>query len=328
MLPNESLLIVLQFADYRTLVLAKLAGAPLLRLATKYAEDLARHRSFRITFRTAYISYIDLAIGERAKRIRYEPGNQQSLVAACRELDAVTGPHTVANLIIFESTMNMPDVGAVFEAATALKYAGDVDLYWPDGSTGGSTNPEVFLHNFEGMKTLRLSLDYSTFRQLSWAFLRKESTRGLRLIKVSGCRSPPTGSMDRSAEELVRYCVTLPHLQDGEPLELDFSDNHFSGAFGLRIVELLRSTAREATFRMRADYDDAELIRNAVGAQSHYSIDYAGNYITHYASDNSGIEVKAKGSLRGGFRGDESQYPCAVVIERTAEIPRKKPRNE
>ncbi|KAH7709898.1 hypothetical protein AAVH_22831 [Aphelenchoides avenae] len=241
MLPNESFLVVLHFADYKTLVLAKLAGRRFLRLATTYAEELARHRRFRVTFHTSYISYSDVTIDERPKRIRYEPVNQASLAAACQEVADVIGPHAVSNLAFSGSTMIMDGVGAVFEAAPALKYAEDVDLYWPGDSTSVNNDPEAFMQNFAGMKTLSLSLGFDTFRQLSWSFLRKESARELRLIKVSGCGSAPPRPMDRSVEELVRCCVTLPHLQGGAPLELNgappFSKNKFTGPFGLQIIE-------------------------------------------------------------------------------------------
>ncbi|KAH7715965.1 hypothetical protein AAVH_16634 [Aphelenchoides avenae] len=99
MLPNEPLLIVLQFADYGTLVLAKLAGARFQRLAVKYAEELALRRRFVVTFGSSYyISYLD-AIGEDLKKIPYAPFNQPSLEAACRELKDVIGPHAVATLL-------------------------------------------------------------------------------------------------------------------------------------------------------------------------------------------------------------------------------------
>lgn len=229
---------MLHFADYRTLVLTKLAGRRFLRVTMKYAGELARHRRFRVTFHTSYVSYIDVEVGERPTRMRYEPDNQASLADACRELAGVIGPHAVANLTFTGSTLNTDGVGAVFAAAPPLKYAENLELYWPDGSTDGGTNPEVFMSDFAGKKTLRLSLDYNNFHKLSWSFLREESARDLRLIKVSGCDSAPPGSMNRSVDELVRYFVTLPHLQGGRPFELDFSGNYFCGAFGLRIIEV------------------------------------------------------------------------------------------
>ncbi|KAH7660424.1 hypothetical protein AAVH_43792, partial [Aphelenchoides avenae] len=229
LLPNESLLIVLQYADYKTLVLTKLAGRRFLQLARKYAEELARHRRFRVTFRTSYISYSDVEVGERPKRIRYEPVNQPSFAAACRELDGAIGRHAVASLTFTGSTMIMGGVGAVFEAAPALKYAEDVYLRWPSDSTNGSNDPNAFLLNFEAMKTLRLSLGYNSniFRQLNWTFVQKESARELRLIKVSGCGPVRIGIMNDSVKELARYCVTLSHLQGGQPLELGFSNSFF-----------------------------------------------------------------------------------------------------
>ncbi|KAH7707845.1 hypothetical protein AAVH_24918 [Aphelenchoides avenae] len=319
LLPNDSFFVVLQFADYKTLVAAKLSGARFLRFVSKYAAELLFRRSFRVTFHNTYISYSDGTIGERLKRIRYEPANQQSRAVACRKLDRAIGSHAVANLVFSGSTLNMHGVGAVFEAAPALKHAESLDLYWPDSSTGGSTNSDAFLHNFDGMKTLRLSLDYKTFRLLSWSFLRKESARKLRLIKVSGRNPPTTGSMNASVKELVRYCVTMPHLQDGKPFELDISHNIFSGAFGVCSDGEFSFMGPTQRHRTRSDFPDVD---SAVGARSDYSV-AAGNYITRYASDNNGILVKAKGPLRGA-----GQDPCSVVIQRTAEVPGKKPRHE
>ncbi|KAH7708590.1 hypothetical protein AAVH_24168 [Aphelenchoides avenae] len=68
--------------------------------------------------------------------------------------------------------------------------------------------------------------------------------------------------------------------------------------------------------------DDAELIRNTVGSRSNGSIAY--DYVTRYASDDSGIVVEVKEHLGGA-----GQDPCWVTIQRTAaEVPRKKPRHE
>lgn len=50
MLPNELLFIVLQFVDYKTLVLAKLVGAPFLRIVTKFVKELAWRRRYHVTF--------------------------------------------------------------------------------------------------------------------------------------------------------------------------------------------------------------------------------------------------------------------------------------
>ncbi|KAH7714310.1 hypothetical protein AAVH_18329 [Aphelenchoides avenae] len=84
MLPNESLLVVLRFADYKTLVLIKLAGALFLRLTIKFAEELARRRSFRVYFYHICITYEDVTVGGPGI-IRYERANQTSLIAACRD---------------------------------------------------------------------------------------------------------------------------------------------------------------------------------------------------------------------------------------------------
>ncbi|KAH7708589.1 hypothetical protein AAVH_24167 [Aphelenchoides avenae] len=209
MLPNESLLQVLHFVDYKTLVLAKLAGAPLLRVATKYAEELARRRSYQVDFYTRYISYVDEAVDEHPKQIRFAAFNQASLTAACRELEGVIGRHAVATLFFNPDALCTDGVIAVFEAAPALKYAEDVDLSWPGNST---TSPEDFLQNFAGMKALRLSLLHDAIRQMNWTFLRKESAREMRLLEVSGYGPAPTGSVNDSVEKLVRCWVTLPRL--------------------------------------------------------------------------------------------------------------------
>ncbi|KAH7691425.1 hypothetical protein AAVH_40059, partial [Aphelenchoides avenae] len=120
MLPNESLLIVLQFADYETLVLTKLAGARFLRLVKKYAEELARRRRLRVTFVPNVISCYDMVPDSRHVMINYEPGNQASVAVACRELASVIGPHAVAELYLYRN-VNMPcDGSTIFEAAPAL----------------------------------------------------------------------------------------------------------------------------------------------------------------------------------------------------------------
>lgn len=51
------LLRVLNFADYPILVIGKLAGAPLLRLAMKFADELACRRRFLVMLLTDHISY-------------------------------------------------------------------------------------------------------------------------------------------------------------------------------------------------------------------------------------------------------------------------------
>ncbi|KAH7708694.1 hypothetical protein AAVH_24056 [Aphelenchoides avenae] len=230
MLPNESLLVVLGFADYRTLVIAKLAGTPFLRVVTKFAEELARRRSFRVTFYTEQLVYYD---GERRTSILYEAGNETSIVAACRELNAVIGPHFVDHLYFCDNTWNMPGVSVIFEAAPQLKYAEDVEILIDDGVVD-----EAFMRNFAGLKELRLWLDYDAFSQLSWTFLREESARELRLIEFTqNWRENVRTTL--AVEDLVRYCVTLPNRQGGEPLELEFMQTVFSSRnVGRRIIEV------------------------------------------------------------------------------------------
>ncbi|KAH7714317.1 hypothetical protein AAVH_18336 [Aphelenchoides avenae] len=177
MLPTESLLVALHSADYKTLILAKLATARFLRLIDKFAHELEVRRRFRVDFCATCIEYEDVTIRARSRSIRFEPGNRASLASACRYFAGVIGPHSVANLTFTGSAWNMGGVGAVFAYDFLLKYAENVDIYWPNGSTSSSINPEAFLYNFVGMKMLRLSLGYDTFRQLNWTFLRKELAR-------------------------------------------------------------------------------------------------------------------------------------------------------
>lgn len=116
---------MLHFVDYKTLVVAKLAGRYFLQRVRKFAGDLARHRRFRIMFISGSVVYDDVTIG---RSIPYEPGNQQSLAAACRELAKAIGPPGVAELTFCANTWNTPGIGEIFEAAPPLKYAEDVLL--------------------------------------------------------------------------------------------------------------------------------------------------------------------------------------------------------
>ncbi|KAH7708695.1 hypothetical protein AAVH_24057 [Aphelenchoides avenae] len=231
MLPNESLLVVLGFADYRTLVHAKFAGAPFLCVVAKFAEELARRRNFRVNFFPKWLTYYE---DELRKSICYEEGNETSLAAACRELNGVIGPHFVTTLMFPENTWNMPGIRVIFEAAPQLKYAEDVEIF-VDG--GAADNSEAFMSNFSGLKALRLWRDSDTFRQFNWAFLQRESARGLRLIKFTRNWDEDVNT-SLSVEVLVRCCAALPHRQGGEPLELNFPETVFSGAFGRRIIKL------------------------------------------------------------------------------------------
>ncbi|KAH7714311.1 hypothetical protein AAVH_18330 [Aphelenchoides avenae] len=130
------------------------------------------------------------------------------------------------------------------------------------------------MHNFAGLKTLRLRLDYEVFSQFNWAFLRRDGAHNLRLIKVTG------------------HSAKLPHTLAGEPLELDFSENVFYAAFGLRIIELLRNSGCELIFRMRT-------LRNGGGFkldERDYAVDVDGA-TKRYVCRNSGIVVEVDGCL-------------------------------
>ncbi|KAH7698725.1 hypothetical protein AAVH_34179, partial [Aphelenchoides avenae] len=120
MLPNELLLQVLHFSDYRTLVLAELAGRRFLRLATECAAKLACRLSYRIAFDITAIHFIDVSLGELQCMCRYERGGLSSLAAACRELDGVIGPHAIAKLTFHGNTWNIPGIDVIFEAAPPL----------------------------------------------------------------------------------------------------------------------------------------------------------------------------------------------------------------
>ncbi|KAH7714299.1 hypothetical protein AAVH_18318 [Aphelenchoides avenae] len=194
MLPNESLLQVLHFADYKTLVCAKLTVRRFLRLVTKFAEELARRRGIWVVFFANWITYNDETIGSGG-RILYEPGKKTSLAAAYRDLAGAIGPHAVVSLTFYHDTWNMPGVDVIFEAALALKYAEDVTFKSLDDSTNLGDS-EAFMRNFAGMKSLCLSLYYDAFRQYNWTFLRQESARELRLIKVSVHPPPPSEDLN------------------------------------------------------------------------------------------------------------------------------------
>ncbi|KAH7714301.1 hypothetical protein AAVH_18320 [Aphelenchoides avenae] len=306
LLPNESLLQV-HFTDYRTLVAGKRAGQRFLHLATKLSEELACRRSFLVTFYTKWITYEDVTIGAR-RSIRYETGNQTSLAAACRELAEVIELHAVDKLSFFENTWDMPGVHVTFEAAPALKYAKNLELYSRENSMRGASDgltikgdTEAFMCNFAALKAIRMGFDYGIFRQFSWTFLRQESARELRLVEFPW-RWPENAS--RSVEEFVRYCATLPRHRGGEALELRFSHTHFPGAFGRRIIELLKVSQRVLTFRMTArEYAD-ELRLD----ESDYTVDVH-NATTLYTSDKAGIVVEVQGR--------------SIVIQSTAGVPHK-----
>lgn len=128
MLPNESLLIVLQFADYRTLVAVQLTRKRFLRLAVKYAAELACRRSFHVAFYDTGITFDDVTIGAQWS-VQFKPYNQKSLEAACRAVAEAIGPHALANITFHWNTWNMYGVSVIFEAAAPLKYADEVIVF-------------------------------------------------------------------------------------------------------------------------------------------------------------------------------------------------------
>ncbi|KAH7704113.1 hypothetical protein AAVH_28706 [Aphelenchoides avenae] len=136
----------------------------------------------------------------------------------------------------------MTGVGIVFEAAPALKYADEVGLNSQEGSAVGKDS-DAFMHNFTGLKTLRLQLDFDVFRLFSWNFLHKACSRGFRLIKacIPDVRADVPGKrekLNRCVDEIVLDCLAQPFLPGGDLLELDFSENGCSAAFGLSIIEV------------------------------------------------------------------------------------------
>ncbi|KAH7702705.1 hypothetical protein AAVH_30132, partial [Aphelenchoides avenae] len=238
MLPNESLLVMLQFADYKTLVATKLAERRFLRLVVKYAAELACRRSFQVDFTDTWISCDDLTAGER-RSIRYEPLSKKSLEATCREVAETIGPHSLTSLTFFEHAWNMHGVGIIFEAAATLKYADEVAVYGSGGATVWS-HFETLMSNFVALKSLSLRLNGDVFHHFSWEFLRQETARELRRISVDDLLSghaPASENMKHAVEQLVHNCATLPRLLNEGSLELDFTQIGFPGAFGLRIIE-------------------------------------------------------------------------------------------
>lgn len=173
-----------QYANYKTLVLAKLAGKRLLRLITKFSGELAcRHRRFEVSFynsdiaSTAHIRCTELTTGTQ-RRIGYEIGNQPSLVAACRKLVEVIGPHDIAKLNVPESIWNRPEASAIFEGAVLLKYAGEVVLssdrkVLPICDRNYVTSNPLrlaFMSNFAGVYSRQLWPYFRAHRQVVWTF--------------------------------------------------------------------------------------------------------------------------------------------------------------
>ncbi|KAH7707690.1 hypothetical protein AAVH_25082 [Aphelenchoides avenae] len=301
LLPTELILQVLHYADYKTLVLAKIAGARFLRLTVKFAEELARRHNFMVSFKTTYIEYIDMTIRE-SQSFPYDHGNQTSLAAACREVAVAVGSHAVLSVTFNDNTWSMPGVGVIFEAPPSLKYAHDVTLFSARG-LDNEGDSDTFTSNFVGMKWLRL--DDDAFRQFSRSFLQPECARELEGISVLDLRLTPTRIMNCSVEEFVRNCATLPHLLVRQALILDFSMHRFSGSFGLKIIELLKNSGRELTFRMKVLQDGDKLVLD----ESEYTVDVDGN-TTRYASKSSGIVVEIDGRF--------------TTIRSTARLSRKK----
>ncbi|KAH7709835.1 hypothetical protein AAVH_22885 [Aphelenchoides avenae] len=308
MLVNESLLQVLHFADYKTLVLAKLAAAPFLRLGIKYAEELACRHRFRVECWASWITLKDVTLDTQLQVVHYQRDNEASLAAACRKVAEYIGPHAVGQLVFYVYISYMP--GVIFEAASPLAHAEDVWLF-KLGTPPTTKNSDAFLSNFEGMKSLRLWLDNNVFREFGWTFLRAQSgpelphTKYTMTIKLS--REAPDEEIESSIEELVRSCATLS-LPGGEALDLtlDFIQNYCSEAFGLRIIELLKNSEREVTFMMRTTRDVREFIRD----ESDYMVEVDGT-TTRYVSKQHGIAVEKRGW---------------IVIKSTAEVPSKKRR--
>ncbi|KAH7708591.1 hypothetical protein AAVH_24169 [Aphelenchoides avenae] len=286
LLPNELLLGVLQVVDFSTLVSAKFVSARFLGVVTANDHHLAVQRRFNVLIFNSYMSYDDVMYGARRRSIRYERGDHRSFVAACRALVDVIGQHAVNELTFFESTCIMPGVDVIFEVVPALKFAQGVIVNIVDGSHAAG-NPEAFMRNFARMKSLSLTLDNDAFPQFNWTFLGTTEARELQLIKLFGPLSP-TEDVSRSVEELVRKCTTVPRLLDGKALEIDFSQSSiFSGTFGQRIIELLKGSGREVTFRMRTPPQGNDLKLD----EREYLVDVDGA-TTRYSSKESGIAVE------------------------------------
>ncbi|KAH7703560.1 hypothetical protein AAVH_29266 [Aphelenchoides avenae] len=228
---------------------------------------------FQVTFNTGWITHEEVTICAQ-RSIRYEPNNDVSLY--------------VSKLMFWDNGWTVRGVGVMFEAAPALKYA-EVLLHSPGGSTTGCSS-EALLSNLAGMKSLHVWLNFEAFCHLSWTFLYRESARELRLIEVRGIPSTLSEIEDLSVEELVHCAAALPRLLGGEPLELDFTDNYFSGEFDRRIIELLKNSGREVAFRTNISRGGRELILD----ESAYSVDVDGT-TTRYASKKSGIVVEVNG---------------------------------
>ncbi|KAH7703326.1 hypothetical protein AAVH_29501 [Aphelenchoides avenae] len=258
LLPNESHLEALYFADFSTLVSAKFVDARFLRVVTVNGQLLAIQRRFNVLVFNSYISYD--TNGSRRTSIRYERADLQSFAAACRALADVIGQHVVGKLTLFDNTSIIPGVEMLFELVPALKFAHDVIVNFQGGSQAAG-DPEAFMRNFARLKSLGLSLDHGIFRQFTWSFLGLDAARELQLVKFFG-PSFPTEDVNRSVEELVRYCATCPRLLGGGTLEIDFPKSEFST--GLILDE------------------------------NEYAID-ADDTTTRYTSANSGIVVEFKG---------------------------------
>ncbi|KAH7708117.1 hypothetical protein AAVH_24646 [Aphelenchoides avenae] len=303
MLPNESLLIVLHFADYKTLLLTKLAAACFLRLANKFSEELARRRIFRVTFTslsdTARIDYIDATVGAQ-RSVQFKSG-YRALAAECRAIGDELGSHDLASLTFTRpliNTWNMPGVDVIFEARP-LKYAEELVIHGLSDSTIRG-NSEAFMSHFVGMKSLLIRLDDSG----DFTDSAGRSFAGNPLANFGSSNE----NARRSIKELVSECVVRPRLLDEEALELDFSDNRFSGALGQRIIEMLKESRCEVTFRISLRDGDELMF-----GDNDYVLD-VDNPTRRYASEESGIVVEVKGRR--------------VAIQSTDDVPRTKRRSD
>lgn len=152
----------------------------------------------------------------------YKHGNRASLAAACREIAGVIGPHGVGELDFRTNPWGTPDVGVIFEAAPSLKYAEGLVICCHN--TDVSTNCEAFMNNLAAIKSLRLRLDYDSFRQFSGTFLRREAALDLRRIEFKAYLAWNENT-NELVGKFVRDSLSLPRLQGRLALELDFSEN-------------------------------------------------------------------------------------------------------
>ncbi|KAH7714314.1 hypothetical protein AAVH_18333 [Aphelenchoides avenae] len=162
---------------------------------------------------------------------------------------------------------DMAGVYVTFEAAPALKYAENLELYSPENSIRAGRSFAGSLHaNFDSFISPGV---------------------GLRMRAVPSKSSSATAPHFRVIKAERRW------------------HTHFSGAFGRRIIELLKDSARELTFRMTAREFADELRLD----ESDYIVDVH-KTTTRYTSEKTGIIVEVKGR--------------SIAIQSTAGIPHKK----